>query len=683
MYENPQQPSHPSRIFHREFALAARSSRRVSGARYPTKAALQPLLLEPKDHLNRPVVTLEHSYPIVAAGEFREVLVDSPLRFDAERLSRHMLVFGVTGSGKSQLVTLNMLASLLQDPSRSIVFLGVKREAYDLIEKHCVEQGVELWYFDATDPARSISINPQAHRDETKAREINVRLAQLNDRPHSQDSPFWIQQMIVEMNALHDAGYTSLPAKAAAAALGPAQLLKIFQSRPESPDCKAFADFITGNSNVNAQTAMAQCAGALAPFRIPEVSATMSSNEFEWEKAFSKRRVIYLHCPEAMLGSVRHAYNLVLQTILDSAIDAADSHSTGTNPNSISIVIEDLPAWGAMQDLQNRLLTLRSRSIGVIAICQGLASLRSVYGASADMLVDGFATKICMPGLAQPDAEQFARATGIQLAVPYSEDILQPLPETLLQIPVLSASDIRSPEHRHPRFGRPITILLDETPLQAFVCPFHARPDRNSLESPVAGLGALPPLRRAPLVALKIKIPESSPTPSFTNTSGMGEAEIRKRLESVLSKIGWQATTGSARKWWLAFEAENKSRLPLVLRLAEELAARNATITELFLCFVYSGTENIQANLHYLDFSRLKREEERRKQVSSVKSFKTGEIVPADGAGKYFFAKYVEESFTTPPTAQTIEVAGGDSFPSAPGTNKPCYWMKGLPGSPS
>ena len=74
--------------------------------------------------------------------------------------------------------------------------------------------------------------------------------------------------------------------------------------------------------------------------------------------------------------------------------------------------------------------------------------------------------------------------------------------------------------------------------------------------------------------------------------------------------LDWDDTTGSARTWWNAFEAENQSRMPLVLRLAEELMNRKATIQEFFLAYVYSNTDNIQANLHFLDYSRQKRKEE-------------------------------------------------------------------------
>ena len=100
----------------------------------------------------------------------------------------------------------------------------------------------------------------------------------------------------------------------------------------------------------------------------------------------------------------------------------------------------------------------------------------------------------------------------------------------------------------------------------------------------------------------------------ITNTRGWSDQQVEQKLAAVKSTLDWEYTTGSASKWWLAFENENKQRMPLVLRLAEELAIRKATITEFYLAFVYSNTENIQANLFYLDYTRIKKAEEKDRQ---------------------------------------------------------------------
>jgi hypothetical protein len=110
--------------------------------------------------------------------------------------------------------------------------------------------------------------------------------------------------------------------------------------------------------------------------------------------------------------------------------------------------------------------------------------------------------------------------------------------------------------------------------------------------------------------------------PRISNTAGWTHEQVTQKLEEVKSVIDWANTTGSARKWWEAFESENRTRWPLVLRLAEELAARKATITNFFLAYAYSNTENIQANLYYLDYTRLKKEEEQRKKEAAIEALR-------------------------------------------------------------
>lgn len=111
--------------------------------------------------------------------------------------------------------------------------------------------------------------------------------------------------------------------------------------------------------------------------------------------------------------------------------------------------------------------------------------------------------------------------------------------------------------------------------------------------------------------------PPAPGTAAATPQSGTEQdpAAIREQIDRLkVDKLDWSNTSGSARKWWEAFEAENKERLALVLRLCEELAQREATITEFFLAYVYSNTDNIQANLHYLDYVRLKKREEAKRK---------------------------------------------------------------------
>lgn len=125
----------------------------------------------------------------------------------------------------------------------------------------------------------------------------------------------------------------------------------------------------------------------------------------------------------------------------------------------------------------------------------------------------------------------------------------------------------------------------------------HPRMDLELRREAVTGLPRSP----------KALLPSSTRPPGISDTTGWSEEEIWNRVELLKSQsLGWDETTGSSRQWWLKFEAENKHRPTLVLRLVEELALRKATISKFFLAFVYSNTDNIQGNLHYLDYMTLK-----------------------------------------------------------------------------
>ena len=98
----------------------------------------------------------------------------------------------------------------------------------------------------------------------------------------------------------------------------------------------------------------------------------------------------------------------------------------------------------------------------------------------------------------------------------------------------------------------------------------------------------------------------------FSDTRNWSMERIRERIDTLKNDaLQWNDASDGASKWWKQFEKDNSNRPSLVLRLVEELAERKATINEFYLACVYSNTDNLQANLHYLDYRRLKEQEEK------------------------------------------------------------------------
>lgn len=103
----------------------------------------------------------------------------------------------------------------------------------------------------------------------------------------------------------------------------------------------------------------------------------------------------------------------------------------------------------------------------------------------------------------------------------------------------------------------------------------------------------------------------------FTRTTGWTDAQVRERLDEVVAMLDLDGAPRVAKEWWNRFAIERDGSLPTVLRLAEELAIRQASIAELFSAFVHANTNNVQAVLHYLDYMRLKNRDDRAKRPGS------------------------------------------------------------------
>jgi formylglycine-generating enzyme required for sulfatase activity len=101
------------------------------------------------------------------------------------------------------------------------------------------------------------------------------------------------------------------------------------------------------------------------------------------------------------------------------------------------------------------------------------------------------------------------------------------------------------------------------------------------------------------------------PAPHLTKVRGWRDERIRARLDEVKSKMDWEEAGETVQAWWMDFEERNGHRLALALRLAEELAHRMTTLAGFHSAVKRARAADIRANLHYLDYERLKADEER------------------------------------------------------------------------
>lgn len=583
--------------------------RYLAGACYPAAEDLEGLLED-----GQPGTAL-WACPIVAVPDGgREVLYGRAVHFTEHRRNAHLVAWGPTGVGKSTRVTLPLLLAELRQGNRRLVTVSLKGEEYPLLASWCAASGAELLYVDLSDPARGLGFNPLADVGEAAARDVISAYVDIVVNRNSRDSEFWRQKGTEFMVGAWHAGCHSFPAMLDLFSMNRDEALQRLEASGH-PSARAAAAFVRGGSH-NADTVLATVTGWLSPFHDPAVRATTGTHELDGAALFRRPGVLAIRCPEPRLSTLRPVYNLLIQWLVDAAIATADEGADGPARPSVSFTIEDLPAWGAVPHLVDRLATLRGRRISITAAVQSMAQLRHAYGEAAEAVEKAFVNKVVLPGVDQADAEYFARCTGEQQVV-VSADGGGVMDGAVVSRHVLAASDIRAPRWRHFLLGQPATFVLQDVAFQAYLCPLYLIPEALAILPPPGHPGPKPPARPTPLIAPAIVTTVQAGGARFTNTKNMSPEQLEERIASARDTLGWQETTGSARKWWESFESENKHRRPLVLRLIEELQHRKATVTEFFLAYVYSNTDNIQANLSYLDYTRLKKEEERKKKEAA------------------------------------------------------------------
>jgi type IV secretion system protein VirD4 len=558
-----------------------------------------------------------------------------------------------TGSGKTTKFILPVLYSDCLNPERSTIVIDSKPEMWrklaGMTRKYNPDKTILL--FNPLDTARSLSWNILSKiEDETDAKLIANTIIMATDQPQAKsDSPFFRNNALAILNAimvglLNDPKEKlSMPRIHELVQSGMKPLCNWLEAHPHAlRNTRTFVELARSGSQ-NADTIMSELSMRLSAWDLPAIRATTSQNELDIEQLISKPTLFIVELRESELEMLRPLANVIVVELLRFLTKRAETCPGSTLPRPVGLVIDEFAsALGRLPDIHVKLNTLRSRNVSIVAAIQSIAQVKANYGDDADSVLAGFSTKLFMPSLDQQDSEWASKESG-NMTVRFktqtegmNKKIVEwfgskndSTQEQVQQRAVLTPDEVGRPGDNISTFFMPNT-----PPFQGHLVPFYHIPemlkrltefDSEDLElrlrvAPIRFDESLPQAA-APAQAAGGAAPAPGALPvGITNTAGWTDQQVLDKLTEVKKQLDWDNTTGSARKWWEAFESENKVRMPLVLRLAEELQNRKATITEFFLAYVYSNTDNIQANLCYLDYSRLKKEEEKKKREAAQKA---------------------------------------------------------------
>lgn len=639
-----------------------------------------------------------------------EALYCRQLYLDADIRRRGILAVGPPGSGKTERLVFPLMVSDIRDPNASLVVVCTKgdleHKLRPFMERY--RPGVTMQVLNFSAPHRTThAYNPLAQElDAGQALQAaeDYCAAAAAERPgHRHDSPFWDQnaaRFIVALQLiLRKQNGSVCPADVhRAAELPHDKLLKLLAENCDADFAAACHAFLSSGSQ-NAETVMATVQGHLRRYCDGRLAATTSINELSLEQLFRQPSVLVIEVRQTDLALVRPIINTFLSRLLDAAFAYAETQPGNRLPRPLCLYFDDfVAALGKIARYASYANLLRSRDIRVTAAVQTLRQFTQAYDAGEDdAVIAAFGSKVFLSGVDPFDARWASEQSGT-MTVEREDRQDRPLPDDgELQVfsrsigpaarPLLLPDEVRLAPN-HFLLGRAATVFLpDLPPFQAWFRPAYDTPGLAELLRVSRAKPRIERLRLLPLVyGPSSAARRRAADPIMVDATALAEKDVLPLLAELKRTIGWEETTGTARKWWEAFETENSARPRLILMLVQELAKRKATITEFFLCYIYSDIDNIQGNLHYLDYRRIEQTERKQKLSAPAKDrrFQTGQACPQDGGGFYRFDGWlkdkrrqstVKKSGPDEDSPAPIEVRAGQPFPLHPLLHRPCWWV--------
>jgi type IV secretory pathway TraG/TraD family ATPase VirD4 len=538
--------------------------------------------------------------------------------------NRNILIVAKTGSGKTTKLILPIIYNDCICQNRSTIIIDSKAEMWSkcsaMTQK--LNPKKKLFLFNPLDKYRSYSWNILAKiQDDTDCKLIANSVIMATDEPSAkQDSPFFRNNALQVLNALmvglldDPNDRLSMPRIHEIINHGMLNLCDWLEAHPKSiRTTRSFVDLARSGSQ-NADTIMSELSMRIQAWDLTTIRATTFFDEIDIQSIVNDPTLFIVELRESELKMLRPLANVIVVELLRYLTKYAEECPGQTLPRPVGLIIDEFAsALGRLPDIHIKLNTLRSRNVSIVAAIQSIGQLKGNYGEDWESVLSGFSTKIFMPSLDFTDSEWASKESGT-MTVRYqtsSRGANRKITENFANRNMGTNEQIQQRQVLTPgEVGRPTdnqqTFFMPETPVfQGHLVPYYKIPEMKDFFSKLSSPEHEVRLRTEPIY-IEEKLPEAviKKEGAAASSAQLTEEQIRSALEEVkIKQLDWENTTGDAKTWWDAFEEENKERLALVLKVCQEISSRGATITDFFLAYVYSNTDNIQATLSYLDYT--------------------------------------------------------------------------------
>jgi len=548
-----------------------------------------------------------------------ELVHDQTLTLAWDSRRTHTLIPGKTGSGKSTELMLPMMFDDIADLDRSVFVLDPQADQYRHIIEHTLRvrgPRARIIYFNPQDPDYSVRWNPfegiRRRRDaDDIADTMSASVPQGGD-----DSPYFRMQATRFLSALTRGINRSENAPTTGGKLlslidGGTEALSRYVQYTHQPEIETVLSNLK-NGNRNDETSWSSLSNLLLAWNDEDVVETTSRTDFSFSTLDDEPCVFIYAIPEEAVERLRPITNAVVHRLFHFCMQRGRINGGALSRPFTAYIDEFASAVGRIPTFHQRANTLRKRGLALTIAVQTIEQIREVYRESANSLLAAFNHMILVPPVTWEDAVCASKLTGMMPV----EDVITSDGHTPVNVipstrPVLTPQEIANPT-RHEVLGPRITFLLANTPpFQGWLRPIFRDPRYADIFAMrLDGPPPLPKQTRSTIPTSNDKVVVDQRARSITDVGRWTADQIRERIEIVKEQIGWRSTSAEVRACWNRFESAYAAQLPVILRLAEELAMREASIEAFFEVWPNSGTNNIQANLHYFDYCRAKSQQE-------------------------------------------------------------------------
>lgn len=555
---------------------------------------------------------------VVEADESGASMVRLPeqtLVLPGEITRRGMLILGLPGSGKTTRLLERGVVSALSHPEASVVVFAVQpgsaRQAWAAFQHLRRDSPVRPALFNPGDAnACTHFINPIAGvRSRSEAMAIGQTLGQpAHQTSSSPESDYFLQQAttmighaILAVNALHNGEGTLAMIRDAID--GGAHALKRLGESGESAELARFASEIL-EGNRNSETTLAQMSNCLQWLFHEDARMATSRQELDFDRQLLKRPgLLVLAVNEEEIPRQRALISLIFRNLFAWIISRGRKHG-GPLPRPLYIFIDELPAAGRIPEFGLRLTaTFRKSNVSVMCAAQCEAQLMDVYGQETAAVLAGFGSRLYVPPIDFSDAERASNRSGlIEVALHVTDPDGRILTSSPVVRPLLLPGEIASPP-RDGTIGPRILFRLAELP--AFFGYLRATwqiPDEHVINDLASKLTL--PRRRRQKSRPSRRRSEEPVRRALSNPMGWTRQRIRKRYWQVMDMIGYATASKATLTFWDTYERRYRTNPAALLRLAEEIAVRHATLDSFFQAFREANGKSVDSAFDRLERQR-------------------------------------------------------------------------------